>query len=92
MSEGDLIKSRENAEWVVDGFGAQGALLMIAADVGTGKTTLLYAMATAIGKRKPFLLNAEGIGQLKIHKKCYSFKPMNLRTTVGVNVKYRFQR
>ena len=69
MSVGELIKSRKNAEWIVDGFGAQGALLMIAADVGTGKTTLLYSLATAIGKGKTFLLNAEGIGQLTTQKR-----------------------
>ena len=69
ISVGDLIKSMENAEWIVDGFGAQRALVMIAADVRTVKTTLLYAMATAIGKGKPFLLNAEGIGQLTTQKR-----------------------
>ena len=68
ISVGELLKSRANAEWIVDSFGAKGALVSLAADVGTGKTTFLYSLASCIVKGEPFLKNKDGIGQLTTKK------------------------
>ena len=69
ISVGELLQSREKAQWIVDSFGAQGATVMLSADVGTGKTTFLYSLASSISKGEPFLKNDEGIGQLETKKK-----------------------
>ncbi len=65
ISVGELLQSRKKAEWIVDSFGAQGAAVILSADVGTGKTTFLYSLASSISKGEPFLKNDEGVGQLE---------------------------
>ena len=69
ISIGQLKSSQDDAEWIVDSFGARGALVLIAADVGTGKTTFLYSLASAIGKGESFLTDDSGKGQLSTKKK-----------------------
>jgi len=59
----DLTKTAEATEWIVEDFGAEGALVILAAESGTGKTTLLYQMAAAISEGADFL------GQLKTQKR-----------------------
>jgi len=55
--------SREPKQWVVEEIGAKGACVLLAADKGSGKTSLLYQMANAITQGQPFL------GQLKTEQK-----------------------
>ena len=88
ISIGQLKSSQDDAEWIVDSFGAKGALVLIAADVGTGKTTFLYSLASAIGKGESFLTDDSGKGQLSTKKKrLYLFRQMKQKMTVGVNAK-----
>lgn len=47
-SVSDLKASRQPTHWIVDEIGARGACVLLAADKGSGKTALLYAMADAI--------------------------------------------
>ena len=44
----ELIANRKPTEWVVSQFGAKGACVVLGADMGSGKTSLLYQMAAAI--------------------------------------------
>jgi hypothetical protein len=44
----ELIANRKPTEWVVGQFGAKGACVVLAAESGSGKTSLLYQMAAAI--------------------------------------------
>ena len=69
ISIGQLKSSQDDAEWIVDSFAAKGSLVLIAADVGTGKTTFLYSLASAIGKGESFLIDDSGKGQLSTKKK-----------------------
>ena len=59
----DLYKARGATQWIVENFGAAGALVLLAADSGTGKTTLMYQMANAISSGGMLM------SQLKTQKK-----------------------
>ena len=49
-------------EWIVDLFGAKGSCVLLAADKGSGKSTLIYRMAEALEFQKLFM------GELKTNK------------------------
>ena len=51
----ELIANRKPTEWVVGQFGAKGACVLLAAEMGSGKTSLLYQMAAAITAGDPFM-------------------------------------
>ena len=57
-----LIAQWKPKEWIVDLFGAKGSCVLLAADKGSGKTTLIYRMAEALGCQKMFM------GELKTKK------------------------
>ena len=52
---GELIIERRPTKWIVDSFGAEGACVSLAGESGSGKTSLMYAMAYAISKGHKFL-------------------------------------
>lgn len=54
-SVSELKASRRPTEWIVEEIGALGACVLLAADKGSGKTSLLYAMATAIARGDHFM-------------------------------------
>ena len=51
----ELVAARKPTEWVVDQFGASGACVLLAAEMGSGKTSLLYQMAAAIAGGETFM-------------------------------------
>ena len=51
----ELKASRRPTEWIVEEIGARGACVLLAADKGSGKTSLLYAMANAITNGEVFM-------------------------------------
>lgn len=51
----DLKASRQPTQWIVEEIGARGACVLLAADKGSGKTALLYAMADAITNGELFM-------------------------------------
>ena len=50
-----LLANRRPTQWVVDSFGARGAVVLLAGDSGAGKTSFLYRMADAISKGQMFM-------------------------------------
>ena len=57
-----LMDQWKPKEWIVDLFGAKGSCVLLAADKGSGKTTLIYRMAEALACQKMFM------GELKTKK------------------------
>ena len=51
----DLKASRQPTHWIVEEIGARGACVLLAADKGSGKTSLLYAMANSISNGEVFM-------------------------------------
>ena len=60
-SAADSLKHRKPTVWVVSEFGAAGALVILAAEKGTGKSSLCYAMAAAISNGSKFLNQCETV-------------------------------
>ena len=54
-SAADELKQLKPTVWIVSEFGAAGALVILAAEKGTGKSSLCYAMAAAISNGSKFL-------------------------------------
>ena len=55
------LKHRKPTVWIVSEFGAAGALVILAAEKGTGKSSLCYAMAAAISDGSKFLNQCETV-------------------------------
>lgn len=51
----ELRQQRKPTQWVVDEIGASGACVLLGADKGSGKTSLLYQLANSISKGEPFM-------------------------------------
>ena len=51
----DLKDKRRPTNWVVDEFGAEGACVVLAAEPGSGKTSLLYLLANSISLGEAFI-------------------------------------
>lgn len=51
----EIQAQRQPKEWVVDEFGVSGACVLLAADKGSGKTSLMYGMAAAIQSGETFM-------------------------------------
>lgn len=60
-SAANTLKHRKPTVWVVSEFGAAGALVMLAAEKGTGKSSLCYSLAAAISDGSKFLNQCETI-------------------------------
>ena len=51
----DVQAQQKPKEWIVDEFGVSGACVLLAADKGSGKTSLMYGMAAAIQNGETFM-------------------------------------
>jgi hypothetical protein len=59
----EIQAQQKPKEWIVDEFGVSGACVLLAADKGSGKTSLMYGMAAAIQNGETFM------GQLTTQKR-----------------------
>jgi len=51
----ELKKSRKQTVWIVDEIGAEGGCVVVAAEPGTGKTSLLYRLANSVSVGETFM-------------------------------------
>ena len=51
----EIQAQQKPKEWIVDEFGVSGACVLLAADKGSGKTSLMYGMAAAIQNGETFM-------------------------------------
>ena len=63
LSLKDVQAHQKPKEWIVDEFGVSGPCVLLAADKGSGKTSLMYGMAAAIQNGETFM------GQLTTQKR-----------------------
>lgn len=59
----EVQAQQQPKEWIIDEFGVSGACVLLAADKGSGKTSLMYGMAAAIQNGESFM------GQLSTQKR-----------------------
>lgn len=50
-----LRESKEPKTWIIEEFGTRGACVLLAAEAGSGKTSLLYQMASSISQGEMFM-------------------------------------
>jgi hypothetical protein len=60
-SAANALKQRKPTVWIVSEFGAASALVILAAEKGTGKSSLCYALAAAISDGSKFLNQCETV-------------------------------
>ena len=59
----EVQAQQQPKEWIIDEFGVSGACVLLAADKGSGKTSLMYGMAAAVQNGETFM------GQLTTQKR-----------------------